>query len=85
MRGRPATVVFYEKGDRRLGYAIVDGPALPRPDNATTTTRAGVEYQTLAMSGEQVVTWQKDGHTCVLIGSLSAGELVALASSTSTY
>ena len=85
LHGRPATVVFYEKGDRRIGYAIVDGPALPRPDNATTTTRAGVEYQTLPMAGQQVVTWQKGGHTCVLVGPLPARRLVGLASSTSTY
>ena len=37
------------------------------------------------MYGEQVVTWQKGGHTCVLIGQLSPAELVDLASSTSTY
>jgi anti-sigma factor RsiW len=85
VHARPATVVFYEKGDLRLGYAIVDGPALPRPDNATATTRTGVEYQTLAIHGKQAVTWQKGGHTCVLIGPLSSAELVSLASSTSTY
>jgi anti-sigma factor RsiW len=85
VHGRPATVVFYEKGDVRLGYAVVDGPALPRPDNATATTRTGVEYQTLAIHGKQAVTWQKGGHTCVLVGPLTSGELVSLASSTSTY
>jgi anti-sigma factor RsiW len=85
VRGRPTTVVFYEKGARRVGYAIVDGPALPLPDNATTTTRAGVEYQTLSLHGVQAVTWRKGGHTCVLSGPLAPGELVGLASSTSTY
>ena len=85
VHGRPVTVVIYEKGDRSLGYAIVDGPALARPDNATATTRAGVEYQTLALNGAQVVTWQKGGHTCVLIGPLPVGQLVDLASSTAAY
>jgi anti-sigma factor RsiW len=85
VHGRPATVVFYEKDGRRIGYAIVDGLALPRPDNAATTTRAGVEYQSLPMYGRQVVTWQKGGHTCVLIGPLSSDELVDLASSAGAY
>jgi anti-sigma factor RsiW len=85
VHGRAATVVFYEKGDRRLGYAIVDGPALPRPGDGVSSMRAGVQYQTLRLRDRQVVTWQKDGHTCVLIGPLSAGELVDLASSTNDY
>jgi anti-sigma factor RsiW len=85
VHGRPVTTVIYEKGDRSLGYAIVDGPALARPDNAATTTRAGVEYQTLALNGAQVVTWRQGGHTCVLIGPLPAGQLVDLASSTAAY
>ena len=85
VHGRPATVVFYEKGGRRLGYAIVDGPALSPPGDGTSTTRAGIRYQTLQLRGQEVVTWRKDGHTCVLIGPLTAGELVDLASSASTY
>jgi anti-sigma factor RsiW len=85
VRGRPATVVFYEKDDRRLGYAIVDGAALQRPANATSTTRAGVEYQTLSLHGQQVVTWQQGGRTCVLVGPLPAAELVDLASSSGSY
>ena len=80
VRGRPATVVLYEKDGRRVGYAIVSGPALPPPDGAASTTRAGVVYQTLRLNGANVVTWRKDGHTCVLIGPLPVGELVALAS-----
>ena len=78
--GRAATVVYYEKGGQRVGYAIVDGPALARPDHATSTTRSGVEFQTLALHGQQVVTWRSGGHTCVMIGPVPAGELVTLAS-----
>jgi anti-sigma factor RsiW len=85
VHGRPATVVFYEKGGLRLGYAIVDGAALPRPDGATSTTRAGVEYQTLELHGKQAVSWQEGGHTCVLIGPLAPAELVDLASSSPVY
>ena len=78
--GRPATVVYYEKDGRRVGYAIVDGPALPRPGNATATSRRGVEYLTLAHQGRQVVTWQNQGHTCVMVGPVAPQELIELAS-----
>jgi anti-sigma factor RsiW len=78
--GRPATVVYYERGGQRVGYAIVDGPALARPDHAASTTRSGVEFQTLVLQGQQVVTWRNGGHTCVMIGPVPAGELVTLAS-----
>ena len=78
--GRPATVVYYEKGGQRVGYAIVAGPALARPESAASTTISGVEFQTLALQGQQVVTWRNGGHTCVMVGPVPAGELVDLAS-----
>ena len=78
--GRPATVVFYQKDGQTVGYAIVDGAALTRPGGAASTTRAGVEYLTLTHNGRRVVTWENGGHTCVLVGSAPASELVTLAS-----
>ncbi len=78
--GRPATVVYYEKDGRRIGYAIVDGAALPLPQDAASTTRAGVEYLSFEQGGRQVVTWRSGGHTCVLAGPVPSSELVALAS-----
>ena len=78
--GRSATVVYYEKGGRRLGYAIVAGPGLPLPHQAASTTRSGVRFQTLTLHGQQVVTWRDQGHTCVRAGPVPAGELVTLAS-----
>ncbi len=78
--GRAATVVYYEKDGQRVGYAIVAGPALARPQAAASTTRSGVQYQTLAQQGQQVVTWRSGGRTCVMVGPVPAGELVDLAS-----
>jgi anti-sigma factor RsiW len=78
--GRSTTVVYYEKGGRRVGYAIVSGSALSRPESAASTTRSGVEFQTVALQGQQVVTWRNGGHTCVMIGPVPASELVDLAS-----
>ena len=78
--GRSATVVYYEKGGRRLGYAIVAGPGLPLPAQVVSTSRSGVRFQTLTLQGQQVVTWRNQGHTCVMVGPVPAGELVTLAS-----
>ena len=78
--GRDATVVYYVKGGRGLAYAIVAGPALPRPSDAQTKTLGGVRFQTLSVDGRLAVTWQHAGHTCVLIGAASRAELLTLAS-----
>src|ERR671930_1411384 len=66
--GRDATVVFYGKGGRRLGYVIVAGAGLPRPSAAQATVIRRVEYQTLRLNGRLAVTWRRGGHTCVPIG-----------------
>lgn len=77
--GRNATVVFYAKGARRIGYAIVAGPGLPRPSDAQGTTRGGVLFQTLQVDNRLVLTWRRAGHTCVLTGAAPRAELLALA------
>jgi anti-sigma factor RsiW len=77
---RDATVVVYRKDGRRLGYVIVAGPGLARPSAAHATVIHGVEYLTLPLSDRPAVTWQRGGHTCVLIGQASRQELLRLAS-----
>ena len=78
--GRDATVVYYDKGGRRVGYVIVAGPALPLPGNGASTTLDGVEFQTLSLQGRPMVTWRRLGHTCVMIGAVPQAELLTLAS-----
>jgi anti-sigma factor RsiW len=78
--GRNATVVYYRMGGRRIGYVIVSGSGLPQPSGANATVRRGVEYRTLRADGRPAVTWRRVGHTCVLTGSASPAELLALAS-----
>lgn len=78
--GRDATVVYYEKGGRRLGYVILAGSALPPPSGGQAVSRRGVRYQTVEVDGRPAVTWQRLGHTCVLTGATSRSELVTLAS-----
>jgi anti-sigma factor RsiW len=65
---RGATTVYYEKGSRKIAYTIVSGDALDPPSDAPSTTRGGVEYRRFRDEGRTVVTWQRDGHTCVLSG-----------------
>ena len=78
--GRNATAVFYGKNGRRIAYVIVGGSGLSRPSGAQTTTKAGVEYQTLLLNDKLAVTWRRAGHTCVLVGTASRAELLKLAS-----
>ena len=79
---RDATVVYYEKGGRRIAYVIVARPALPRPPGGQITTRASIPYQTLSLQDRPAVTWERLGHTCVMIGDAAPSELLTLASRT---
>ncbi len=78
--GRTATVVFYGKGDRRIAYVIVGGAGLPKPAASQTSGRSGVEYRMLRVNGRLAVTWRRGGHTCILVGQATSGELLRLAS-----
>ena len=78
--GRDARVVYYEKGARRVAYAIVSDGALPRPSDVRSTVIGGVRYQVGRLDGQRGVTWRRDGHTCVLVGAAPCSELLRLAS-----
>jgi anti-sigma factor RsiW len=78
--GRDATTVHYQKGGRTIQYTIVSGDALDPPSDALLTTRAGVEYRIFRDDGRTVVTWEREGHTCVLSGkAVRPAELLTLA------
>jgi hypothetical protein len=81
LEGRDARTVFYEHGGRRVAYTIVSGRGIPAPDGSRPATRNGVHLHSLADSGRRVVTWWRDGRTCVL-SSADVGdrELIKLAS-----
>ena len=78
--GRDATAVYYEKSGTRIVYVIVAGKALARPSGVPSATRNGVQVQTLQIDGRPAVTWQRLGHTCILVGPASSEELLTLAS-----
>jgi anti-sigma factor RsiW len=77
---RPATVVYYAKAGHEVAYVIVGGAALRPSAGGQQTTLAGVRFQTLPLQGRLAVTWQRGGHTCVMIGSATRAELLKLAS-----
>jgi hypothetical protein len=77
---RSTTTVYYGNGARTVAYTIVSGNALDPPSDARSTTRGGVEYRVFRTGGRTVVTWERDGHTCVLSGrNMRSAELVTLA------
>jgi hypothetical protein len=52
-----------------VGYTIVDGAPLPEPGDARTVMAAGTKLKVYKTDGgATVVTWRRDGHTCVLAG-----------------
>ncbi len=68
--GRSASTVFYtgpspSGGTARVGYTILSGDALPLP-KAPTVEQHGVRYYVLSDQGATVVTWRRNGHTCIL-------------------
>jgi hypothetical protein len=63
--GRRAVTVTYEKGGRTAVYTIVAGDPLPWPD-AEAIVRTGTKFKAVEADGRTVVTWRRNGRTCVL-------------------
>jgi hypothetical protein len=80
--GRRATTVFYEnpKG-QRLGYTILSGSPIKPPADARAVTLAGTTLRHLPAGGRTIVTWERNGHTCVISApdGVATGKLLALA------
>jgi hypothetical protein len=78
---RDARTVLYEHAGKRIAYTIVSGDGIAAPSDATTTTRNGVNLHSLSDRGRRVVTWWRDGRTCVLSATnVGNRELLKLAS-----
>jgi hypothetical protein len=78
--GRRAVTVFYVKEGRRIGYTILSGDQLDPPDEARRAVRDGTTFRGLASDGRLIVTWPRQGHTCVLSGEgVDAATLIDLA------
>ncbi len=81
VQDRATRTVFYRKGTTRIAYTIVAGDALPEPADGVATRREGIALRSLRRDGRNVVTWRRQGHTCVLSGAgVSQEALLELAS-----
>ena len=63
---RASRTVRYEAGPSAVGYTIVDGAALPFPPGSSVVDAAGTPVWVARLDGALVVSWERDGHTCVL-------------------
>jgi hypothetical protein len=79
--GNTVETVFYSSaGYGRIGYSIVAGPPLSVGVAQRVLHSGGVSYAVLSAAGATVVTWQRDGHTCILASQRApAVALLALA------
>jgi hypothetical protein len=80
VRGHELRTVFYAAtAGRRIGYAIADAP-LPVSGGRVVTLR-GARLRVLDHGATSVVTWRRDGRTCILAGrGVPVGRLLTLAS-----
>lgn len=80
IRGHELQTVFYaDEAGRRIGYAIADAQ-LPVRGGQVVTWR-GARLRVLDRGATSVVTWRRDGRTCILAGrGVAVGRLLTLAS-----
>ena len=67
--GRPTRTVVYGKKGGEVGYTIVSGDQLAPPEDARDVASGGVDLKIFTRDGRRVVTWTRDGRTCVLSGA----------------
>lgn len=68
LSGRHAVTVFYAgPAGHRVGYTIVTGPPI-HVGGGTTVTSHGVPFTFQRLGSARMVTWLRNGHTCVIAG-----------------
>ncbi len=80
--GRTVHTVFYEdRHGRRVGYSIVAGTPAPNMPADQVHWLNGTAFHLSTVGGARVVTWERNGHLCVVAGRNVAPEkLLTLAS-----
>lgn len=84
LSGRAVTTVFYRNPEgARLGYAVVSGDTLGAEPPGRQVTRKGKTYHVTSARGRTIVTWNQQGHTCVITApsEVPRARLVDLAAS----
>ena len=67
IKDRAAKTVYYQnpKGVR-AAYTILGGGTIDAPSGAREMTKNGVKLSITVNDGRRIVTWTRNGHTCVL-------------------
>jgi hypothetical protein len=79
--GRRARTVFYRHAHHRIGYTVVGGPALDPPERGERYVVNGLEMVAYKDGPRDVLTFVRNGRTCVLAGEVHRrSTLVKLAS-----
>jgi hypothetical protein len=79
--GRETLTVYYRHTHHRIGYTVIAGRAVEPPDDAETLNAGGVELRRFRLGRQDVVTFVRNGRTCVLSGDVHDPDtLVKLAS-----
>jgi len=75
IEGRDAKTVYYSNpAGVQAAYTILGGDAIDRPSDAAKHTDNGVNLYVVQDNGRRIVTWERDGHTCVLSAPMSVPE-----------
>jgi hypothetical protein len=70
LSGRHVTTVLYRNDQgARMGYAVVSGDTLGAVPPGRRVTHMGKTYHVASVAGRTMVTWNQQGHTCVLLAS----------------
>jgi hypothetical protein len=69
---RNAKTIYYQnpKG-LRAAYTILDGDAIDPPSGAHKLNHNGTDIWVTTHNGRRIVTWQRDGRTCVMSAPLA--------------
>jgi hypothetical protein len=80
VEGRDADTVFYTHHGHVIAYTVIAGEPLEPPAGATTEHAGGLELHRFRDGHRDVVTFVRDGRTCVLAGHvISSDTIVKLA------
>jgi hypothetical protein len=75
IEGRKARTVYYANpAGVRAAYTILGGDAVDPPSDAKKRSDKGVQLFVVEDQGRRVVTWERNGHTCVLSAPLAVPE-----------
>jgi hypothetical protein len=68
--GQPTATVFYRHTHHRIGYTVISGKTIAPPDDAERLNVDGLELRRFRVGEQDVVTFERNGRTCVLSGNV---------------